>query len=177
MLALPGSAYVYQGEELGLPEVSDLPDAALRDPIWERSGRTERGRDGCRVPLPWSRSGPALGFSTAEPWLPQPADWAARTVAAQDADPGSMLALYRAALRIRRQHPALADGVLRWLDGPDGVLVFARDAGFVCAVNPGPDDVELAVDGQLLVASGPARGDGQRWVLPAESTAWWALLG
>ena len=79
-LGLPGGAYVYQGEELGLDEVEDLPDEALEDPTWERSGHTDRGRDGCRVPVPWSGDAPPYGFSpagaTAPPWLPQPAGWA-----------------------------------------------------------------------------------------------------
>ncbi|MFX9672879.1 alpha-glucosidase, partial [Acinetobacter baumannii] len=74
MLALPGAAFLYQGEELGLPEVQDLPDDARRDPIWERSGHAEHGRDGCRVPLPWDPDAPSFGFTTGTPWLPQP-DW------------------------------------------------------------------------------------------------------
>src|SRR5690606_1471337 len=76
LLALPGARYLYQGEELGLPEVFDLPEAARQDPIWRRSGGAELGRDGCRVPLPWDRSSATWGFGPAggrEPWLPQPA--------------------------------------------------------------------------------------------------------
>ena len=71
-LALPGAVYLYQGEELGLPEVDDIPEDMLADPTWERSGHTRRGRDGCRVPLPWTRSGPSFGFGSTAPWLPQP---------------------------------------------------------------------------------------------------------
>ena len=179
MLALPGSAYVYQGEELGLPEVLDLPDEVLQDPMWERSGRTERGRDGCRVPVPWSGEQAPFGFSAGEPWLPMPASWAGITVEAQSGEPGSMLALYRTALRVRRDHPALGDGALRWLDGPSGVLIFDRGPGFVCAVNAGPDEVELAVDGELLCASGPVYLLSDRrsrtWVVPAETAAWWTV--
>ncbi len=70
-LALPGAVYLYNGEELGLPDV-DLPDDALQDPVWERSGRTERGRDGCRVPIPWEGGPPGFGFTTGTPWLPMP---------------------------------------------------------------------------------------------------------
>jgi alpha-glucosidase len=106
MLALPGGACLYQGEELGLPEVEDLPEAVLQDPVWERSGHTDRGRDGCRVPIPWSGTSAPYGFSpdgaTAAPWLPQPADWAPRAMAAQAGDEASMLELYRTALRLRR---------------------------------------------------------------------------
>ena len=114
MLALPGGAYVYQGEELGLPEVENLPDAALRDPRWEQSGRSDRGRDGCRVPIPWSGAAPPFGFSpdnaSAPPWLPQPASWGALSVESQSGDPSSMLELHRSALRIRHLTPPLAMG-------------------------------------------------------------------
>ena len=105
-LALPGGAYIYQGDELGLPEVEDLPDEVLDDPTWERSGHTVRGRDGCRVPIPWSGSEPPYGFNSgdSQPWLPQPADWAPLTAEAQATEPKSHLALYKAALRIRRDH-------------------------------------------------------------------------
>src|SRR5436305_739415 len=127
MLALPGGAYIYQGEELGLPEVEDLPDDLLEDPTWERSDHTQRGRDGARVPIPWSGDQPPFGFSpngaSAPPWLPQPASWRANTVAALESNPDSILELYRDALRIRHEHPALGDGTLRWLDAPEGVLL------------------------------------------------------
>jgi alpha-glucosidase len=172
MLALPGSAYVYQGEELGLPEVTDLPDEALQDPMWERSGHTERGRDGCRVPLPWSRDH-ALGFTTGEPWLPVPEAWAGLSVEAQAGDPQSMLALYRKAMAARRS----ISGELRWLDAPPGVLAFARGEGFVCAVNTGADQVELAWDGEVTVTSGAVgscpQGARSNRSLPGETAAWW----
>ncbi|MGW1545197.1 glycoside hydrolase family 13 protein [Streptomyces sp. NPDC002309] len=158
MLALPGGAYVYQGEELGLPEVEDLPENALQDPIWERSGRTERGRDGCRVPIPWSGSSAPYGFSpgdaSADPWLPQPADWAERSVGAQSGDETSMLELYRTALSLRREHPALGDGTLTWLDTPDGVLAFSRAPGFVCAINLSAEPYRLPARTSVLLASG-----------------------
>jgi alpha-glucosidase len=125
LLALPGAAYVYNGQELGLPNVDDLPDAFLQDPIWERSGHTKRGRDGCRVPLPWDGTTPPFGFSAnAETWLPQPGDWATLTVAAQEADADSTLALYRAALALRHSEPAIGGGAVRWLDYGPGVLAF-----------------------------------------------------
>ncbi len=120
-LGLPGSAYVYQGEELGLEEVEDLPEELLADPTWERSGHTDRGRDGCRVPIPWSGTRPPYGFSPegarAEPWLPQPDGWTDLTAEAETGDPRSMLELYRTALHLRRESPALGDGELTWLDG------------------------------------------------------------
>ncbi|MBX6768936.1 MAG: glycoside hydrolase family 13 protein, partial [Actinomadura rubrobrunea] len=97
MLALPGGAYIYQGEELGLPEVEDIPEDRLQDPVWERSGHTRRGRDGCRVPLPWSGDAPPYGFSAVdvEPWLPQPESWKSLSVERQTGDPASMLEQYR----------------------------------------------------------------------------------
>jgi len=146
----------------------------LQDPVWERSGRTFRGRDGCRVPLPWSGSAPPYGFSPAAvaTWLPQPADWAGRTVAAQEADPSSTLALYRRALGVRRAEPALGDGTLQWLNGPVDVLTFVRPARnggreVVCVVNlsGGPVDVPA---GEVLVSS--TAPDGGR--LPRDAAVW-----
>jgi alpha-glucosidase len=171
-LALPGGAYVYQGEELGLPEVEDLPDDALADPLWERSGHTERGRDGCRVPIPWSGGAPPYGFSpegaTAPPWLPQPDDWSSLTVAAQTGVPGSFLELYRSALGLRRATAALGDGELTWLDAPDGCLAFSREPGFLCLVNVGATRCGLPVGYDVLLASDELV-DGE---LPSATTAW-----
>ena len=173
MLALPGGAYVYQGEELGLPEVEDLPDEVLADPMFRQTAGARRGRDGCRVPLPWSGDRPPYGFSpqhaTEPPWLPQPADWADLTVSAQSADPASMLSLYRRALHMRRELPALGDGRLRWLESPPGSLWFERGPGFGCVVNVDADRVELPRQGRLLLASGPL-GDGG--CLPADTAVW-----
>lgn len=130
-LALPGAAYIYQGEEFGLPEAEDMPDAADQDPIFHRTGGADPGRDGCRVPLPWSASGTSWGFSpsdAAQPWLPQPANWLDFTVDSQLADPASMLNLYRRALAIRAARAGLGDGPMTWLDSTDDVLAFARPA-------------------------------------------------
>ncbi|MET9064624.1 glycoside hydrolase family 13 protein [Streptosporangium sandarakinum] len=165
-MALPGGVYVYQGEELGLPEVDDIPDALRQDPMWTRSGHTVPGRDGCRVPLPWSGEKPPFGFGAGEPWLPQPEEWRALTVEAQSADPDSMLTLYRAALRIRRDR--LGDGTLTWIDLGPGVLAFTRESGLTCVTNLGPDPVRLPPHGSVLLASGPLDGV----VLPADTTAW-----
>lgn len=175
MLALPGGAYVYQGEELGLPEVEDLPEAVLQDPIWERSGHTDRGRDGCRVPLPWSGRTAPYGFSpegaTAAPWLPQPANWGEFSVRAQTGDETSMLELYRAALRLRRELPALGDGTLTWLAAPDGVLALGRAPGFVCVVNLSAETHPLPEHTSLLLSSGPVE-DG---LLAPDHAAWLAV--
>src|SRR6478735_4913600 len=155
-LALPGGAYVYQGDELGLEEVEELPEEVLQDPVWLRSDHTQRGRDGCRVPIPWSGSEAPYGFGSADnlPWLPQPASWAALTAEAQDGDPSSHLNQYRAALAARRRHPALGDGTLTWDDDVQpGVLSFTREPGFRCVVNFGPDPFALPADAEVLVAS------------------------
>jgi alpha-glucosidase len=176
MLALPGSAYIYQGEELGLAEVEDLPDDALQDPGWEQSGRTRRGRDGCRVPIPWSGLEPPFGFSPpgagAPPWLPQPPAWRGETVEAENADEHSTLALYRQALRLRRGHPALGDGKLRWLEAPVGALAFAREPGFACIVNFWSEPVPPPANADVLMASGPVEDDGR---VPADTAVWFAV--
>jgi alpha-glucosidase len=172
MLALPGSAYLYQGEELGLPEVLDLPDDARQDPIFTRSGGADPGRDGCRVPLPWSGDAPPFGFGPAGAWLPQPPSWAARTVEAQAADPDSTLRLYQAALRVRRRHPALGHGSterLEWLPAPPDVLVFRRPPGLVCAVNLSAVPVPLPMSyGHPLLRSAAVTGG----VLPPDTAVW-----
>ncbi|WP_435839887.1 alpha-amylase family glycosyl hydrolase [Streptomyces canus] len=169
MLALPGGAYIYQGDELGLPEVEDLPVDVLEDPIWERSGHTDRGRDGCRVPIPWSGQAEPFGFSPddahagprrptpahAGPWLPQPANWAQRSVEAQTGAETSMLELYRTALRIRREHPAHGDGTMPWQDAPAGILAFHRAPGFVCVVNLSNEAYQLPDHTAILLASSP----------------------
>jgi alpha-glucosidase len=172
LLAMPGAAYLYQGQELGLPNVDDLPEAALQDPIWERSAHTKRGRDGCRVPLPWSGATPPFGFSaTASTWLPQPADWSALTVEAQATDPASMLSLYRDALRLRREHPALGRGELRWVeDEPADLLALdlvGEGSAIRVIVNFGPDSIQLP-SGVCLLSSLPLM-EGQ---LPSQATAW-----
>jgi alpha-glucosidase len=188
-LALPGGAYVYQGEELGLPQVVDLPPELRQDPAFGRQDpgveRTDGGdglRDGCRVPIPWSGDAPPFGFGPGEgqPWLPQPADWAALTVEKEAADPSSMLALYRAALELRHDRPELGDGTMTWIDmdgsiASGGVLAFRRDPGFVCVVNVGDDPAPLpdAVrGGALLLSSDPLPPDGR---IPGATSAWYAV--
>jgi alpha-glucosidase len=176
MLALPGGAYIYQGEELGLAEVEDLPDAVLQDPGWELSGHTNRGRDGCRVPIPWSGQESPFGFSpddaSAAPWLPQPASWRTLTVASQAGDKRSMLELYRNALQIRHAHPALGDGTLRWLDAPDGALAFERAPGFGCIVNLTADPVPPQEGARVLLSSEAIAADGR---VPRDTTVWFAI--
>jgi alpha-glucosidase len=167
MLALPGSAYLYQGEELGLHEVGDLPADVLRDPSYRRSGGREKGRDGCRVPLPWTTDGPSLGFGVGPAHLPQPEWFAACSVQAQEADHDSTLHLYRQALALRRKLQATED--LAWLStGDDDVLHFTRPGGWRSITNLGPRPVRLP-EGTLLLASGPV---DREQLLPTDTTAW-----
>jgi alpha-glucosidase len=151
MLALPGAVFVYNGEELGLPNV-DLPDDVLQDPVWERSGREERGRDGCRVPMPWSGDTPPFGFSdTADTWLPMPPVWSALTVEAQDGVDASTLSLFRRAIELRHGRSDLGEGI-EWQQAPEGVLAFRGADGMVCVLNAGPSPVPLP-EGTVLIAS------------------------
>ncbi|MGH3876747.1 MAG: glycoside hydrolase family 13 protein [Actinophytocola sp.] len=169
-LALPGAVYIYQGEELGLSEVEDLPDSLRQDPVFERTAGADIGRDGCRVPLPWSGDAPPFGFNAAgtAPWLPQPPSWSSVTVAAQTDDPDSMLELYRRALRLRADDPALGDGTLGWLSGQSaGVLAFTRSETFACVVNLSAAPVELPAHREVLLASRPVEQ-----TLPPDTTVW-----
>ena len=168
-LGLPGGAYLYQGEELGLPEVTDLPVELLQDPTWERSGHTVRGRDGCRVPLPWSGQDPPFGFTSGEVgWLPQPADWAALTADRQQDDPDSMLTLYRAALALRRADPGWHSETLTWLAAPPDVLAFERGAGLRCVVNLSTASAATLGYGVPLLLSGPV----DPGTLPPDTAGW-----
>jgi alpha-glucosidase len=157
MLALPGSVFLYQGEELGLWEVEDLADSDIQDPVWENSGHTIRGRDGCRVPLPWTTSGSSSGFSTGDvrPWLPQPAEWADYSAEAQSRRADSMLSFYRTALQARREHISAAQG-LTWVDLAADVLALDRGP-LRCIFNR--SQTALPISGTLLLASEPSTAD------------------
>jgi alpha-glucosidase len=180
-MALPGSVYVYQGEELGLWEVEDIPDELRQDPIWHRTGGADPGRDGSRVPLPWAGLEPPFGFSppgaARQPWLPQPKEWRDLTADIETGDPDSMLELYRSALRIRRAQPALGDGPMTWLPAPggtaeagraSGVLAFDRGTGVRCVSNLSSAPIDLPGHTAVLLASGPL-ADGK---LPPDTTVW-----
>jgi alpha-glucosidase len=170
--ALPGSVYVYQGEELGLWEVEDFADEVRQDPMFLRTGGANPGRDGCRVPLPWSGSASPFGFSpdgaTVEPWLPQPGAWSDYTVEAESQDPDSMLSLYRRALAIRRGQSGLGDGPMTWLEAPPGGLLFTRPGGFACQVNLSGEPVDLPAHEEILLSSS-ALVDGR---LPTDCAVW-----
>ncbi|WP_017606713.1 glycoside hydrolase family 13 protein [Nocardiopsis alkaliphila] len=163
-LALPGSAYVYQGEELGLPEVADLPTEALEDPRWKGSGGTDKGRDGCRVPLPWTRKGPSFGFGSNGSWLPQPSWWGEYSVQAQEEDPTSTLWLHRNALRLRRE--LTSDETLVWDDLNQGPILAFRRSNVLVVMNTGTSPIPMP-DGEVLLASTEVFEH-----LPGNSTAW-----
>ncbi len=161
MLALPGSAYLYQGEELGLEEVDVAPEDR-QDPSYLRTGQV--GRDGCRVPLPWSGDAAPYGFGpgTAQPWIPQPADWAPLTVQAQAGDPASTLSFYRAALAARRQLPPATTVDV----GLDGEVLTVRRGDVTVVLNCGDAAVPLPA-GEVIVASGPVTSE-----LPGGTAVW-----
>jgi len=174
MLSLPGSSYLYQGEELGLPDSTDMPDDVRQDPSWPRSGHTERGRDGCRVPMPWEGDRPSYGFGPSEQtWLPQPRSYASLAVDRQVGVEGSTLELYRALLATRRAR-GLGVGSMSWLQGyPDDVLAFvnAPDAGeqVLIITNFGPEPVAVPNGATTLLSSGPLTPQG---LVPADTTVW-----
>jgi alpha-glucosidase len=128
MLALPGGAYLYQGEELGLPEAIDIPDEARQDPTFARTNGEAYGRDGCRVPIPWEANKPSYGFGPSdESWLPQPANYRQYARDLQEGVAGSTLELYKALLKLRREN-ALGTGSLEWIETRnEGVLAFANN--------------------------------------------------
>ncbi len=167
MLALPGSSYLYQGEELGLPEDMELPDEARQDPTWFRTKGEKYGRDGCRVPLPWEADKPAYGFNhSGAAWLPQPTDWAEYSRDAQAGVPGSTLDLYVTALRLRREH-GLGTGTIEWLSGYGKKVVALRNGDVTVISNTGKIAVELPI-GEILLASGDVTGGA----LPRDTTVW-----
>jgi len=169
MLALPGSSYIYQGEELGLPEVIHLPDEARQDPTWFRSNGERYGRDGSRVPIPWEADAPSYGFGPGSAsWLPQPEEWATFARDAEDGEPDSTLELYKLALRLRREH-GLGAGTLHWLDGfGDDVLAF-QNGDVTVVANTGEASVALP-EGEVLLSSAP----GTHRTLPGDTTVWLA---
>jgi alpha-glucosidase len=168
-LGLPGVVYLYNGEELGLPDV-DLPDWALQDPKFLRSGGQDRGRDGCRVPLPWEGDEPPFGFSpgTGDTWLPMPPEWSKLTVERQLEDADSTLSLYREAIELRKTHEAFTGTDLEWYGAPAGCFAYRRKGGgLVCVLNASESPVPLP-PGDVLLASGPLTDHR----LPPNTAAW-----
>jgi alpha-glucosidase len=172
-LSLPGTAYIYQGEELGLWEVEDLADEDRQDPMWQRSGHVRLGRDGCRVPLPWAGEGPPFGFMASadgavRTWLPQPPGWADLTVEAESGDPDSMLSLYRHVLRVRHREPAFTSDAYTWLPAPDDVLCYRRGADVTVMINVSGRPAELPPHEAILAASHQVSGG----MLPPDTGVW-----
>jgi alpha-glucosidase len=177
-LALPGGTYLYQGEEIGLPEVRDLPEDRLTDPRWKMSGFKDRGRDGCRVPLPWtSDQKGGFGFSTNDAlkldqtWLPQSAWMGKYAVDTQEGVEGSTLSMYRQALAIRKAEPGLGDGPMEWIEAGTDVVAFERLGNFACYINFGAP-IELPSKSHILVASGPVIGH----TVPTDTAVWVRLV-
>ena len=165
MLALPGSAYLYQGEELGLPEHTTVPDDLRQDPIWFRSERDQVGRDGCRIPMPWIGDAPGAGFSpTGRTWLPQPDSYASLAADRQIGVPGSTWSMYHDALRLRREL-GLGLGELTWVDADEHVVAF-DNGGVRVLVNVAGDPVPLP-EGDVLLASTELSGE-----LPTDAAVW-----
>lgn len=168
MLALPGSAYLYQGEELGLPEVVDLPDAARQDPTWFRTHGERYGRDGCRVPIPWTADGPSYGFNTSgASWLPQPTQWTEFARDIQRDQPDSTLSLYRRVLSERRAH-ALGTSTLEWLDGYGDDVVAFRNGDITVIANVGTAPVPLPAGTTVVLASSPLEAGA----IGSDTTVW-----
>jgi alpha-glucosidase len=173
-LALPGGTYLYQGEELTLPEVRDIPENRLTDPRWKMSGYKDRGRDGCRVPIPWKSSPKgAFGFSNndaltpEEAWLPASAWWGQFSAESQENDSNSTLNIYRKALAIRKQEPGLGDGAMQWISSRKDVVAFSRPGNFACYINFGAD-FNLPENYEILISSGPMKAH----VLPTDTAVW-----
>jgi len=152
MLGLPGSAYLYQGEELGLPEHTTMEDEARQDPLWERTNHLVPGRDGCRVPLPWTRDGASYGYNaTGRTWLPQPEGWGEYSPQVQEEREDSTLALYRRAIALRREL-RLGRGSVEWLDSEPGVLLL-RNGTTGIVLNTTEHPVVIEGCGKPLIAS------------------------
>jgi len=172
---LPGGIYIYQGEELGL-EDGQLEDKDRQDPVFFRTKGVDKGRDGARIPIPWSSQLPNYGFTTTKPWLPIPSTWQDQCVEAQvDAD--SHLTLYRKSLHMRKllsRQIAPSNGIT-WIDTPKGVLAFSRGDDFFLYANTTGQSLELKLESEsqiILSSSAQAQLKSGTLTLPAESTVW-----
>ena len=165
ILALPGSSYLYQGEELGLPDVLDIPNDQMQDPQWFRGEGKFKSRDGCRVPLPWEASGSSFGFGVGGSHLPQPKWYGDYSVAVQEQNPQSTLNLYRTALKLRKELET--EESLTWHHSEPGTLLFERNGGWLCFTNFTDKAVEVP-SGEVLVSSAPLEAGK----LPANSAVW-----
>jgi len=166
ILALPGSTYMYQGEELGLHEVTDIPEKAIQDPQYLRNNKVDKGRDGCRVPLPWTTSGKSFGFGSGGAHLPQPQWFGKYSVEAEEKEPHSPLAIYRKALELRKSLQTKEE--IKWHKTKDvSVLHYARPNGWHCITNFRSQSYPMP-KGEILISSQPLV-DGR---IPAGTTVW-----
>jgi alpha-glucosidase len=173
--ALPGSLYIYQGEELGLP-TGEIPDSARRDPAFIRSGGKDKGRDGARVPLPWKKSAHAFGFTTGAPWLPQMSAYGDLAVDVQDGDASSYLNFYKKNLVLRKKYSDFdVNAPLTFFDAPEGVVAFKRGQSILVATNTTKDGKKVALDSSYEIiqeTAGESKIDGNSLVIASESTVW-----
>lgn len=172
--SLPGGIYIYQGEELGLPN-ADLPDEVRQDPAYFRSGGRDKGRDMCRVPIPWSADSENYGFGAGDPWLPQPRDWQQFSADVLKGDTNGTLELYRKSLSLRHSHPALGgEGEIQWIESLPGTLHFTREPGLEVVVNASDKDCVIPVAGEtiLLASWSGAELNGGVLSIPANTTVW-----
>ena len=172
--SLPGGIYIYQGEERGMPS-ADLPDEARQDPAFIRSGGSDKGRDECRVPMPWNSTEANYGYGIGKPWLPQPSDWAQYCVDQEIDNPNSFLNLYKKSLYLRHNHPALGgEGDVTWVDSAPGSMHFTREPGLEVVVNASTSAQHVNVKGVSLLlesADGVSLNKGVL-VIPSDTTVW-----
>ena len=173
IMALPGCTYIYQGEELGLHEVTDIPEDQIQDPQYLRNLKVDKGRDGCRVPLPWTKTGSSFGFGAAGAHLPQPKNFGDYSVEVESADPTSPLSIFRKALALRKE--LLAPEEITWHEtGDSNVLHFSRPNGLNCITNFGRNyynfDAVLKSGGEVIHSSAPLAKAGVYLVHGVETT-------
>ena len=166
-LALPGCTYIYQGEELGLPEALEIPEDQIQDPQYLRNNKFDKGRDGCRVPLPWNKTGSSFGFGTAGAHLPQPANFSEYSVEAESGIADSPLEIFRRALALRKE--LVTSEELVWHDSDhQDLLHFSRPNGWHCLTNFGHSSAELPAGLKIIHSSAPLTG----LELPGATTVW-----
>ena len=169
IMALPGCTYIYQGEELGLHEVLDIPEDQIQDPQYLRNHKVDKGRDGCRVPLPWTKSGSSFGFGDGGSHLPQPKNFGEYSIEVESADPNSPLSIFRKALTLRKT--LIAPEEITWHEtGDASVLHFSRPNGWNCITNFGRNYYNFDGIGEVIHASGPLAEKGVYLVHGVETT-------
>ena len=169
IMALPGCTYIYQGEELGIHEVMDIPEDQIQDPQYLRNLKADKGRDGCRVPLPWTKSGSSFGFGDGGAHLPQPKNFGDYSIEVESADPSSPLSIFRKALALRKN--LITAEEITWHEtGDNSVLHFSRPNGLNCITNFGRNHYNFDGIGEVIHASGPLAEKGVYLVHGVETT-------